>query len=63
MSEIELAIQDAILAIKEGKSIDSIRNNEHCQCLSASLDEVWTIAHYIVFDYCKNCIYKNIRKE
>ena len=59
MSNLEHAIENALVCIENGKSFKEFAENENSlgnlTGISATAEEIWRIAEYVKYTYCNAC--------
>lgn len=59
MSNLEHAIENALVCIENGKSFQDFTENENSlgnlNGISATAEEIWEIAVYVKYTYCNAC--------
>lgn len=59
MSNLEHAIENALVCIENGKSFKEFAENENSLAnltgISATAEEIWRIAEYVKYTYCNAC--------
>lgn len=59
MSNLEHAIENALVCIENGKSFKEFAENENSLAnlngISATAEEIWEIAEYVKYTYCNAC--------
>ena len=67
MSNIEHLIENAIIAVEEGKSFEDFNSAEHnkkmLRRVCACADEIWEIAQYVVYSKCMFCDNKQAEEK
>ena len=64
MSNLEHAIENALVCIENGKSLKAFAEKENdlgnLTGISATAEEIWKIAVYVKYTYCNACEFREV---